>query len=41
MLGNRGLRTVFGSKGEKVAGGWRQQHDEKFKNLYTAPDIMK
>jgi hypothetical protein len=38
---NRGLRRIFGYKGEKVAGGWRQQHDEEFKNLYTAPNVIK
>jgi hypothetical protein len=37
----QGAEGIFGRKGEKVAGGWKQQHDEEFKNLYTAPNVIK
>jgi hypothetical protein len=40
-FGNRVLRRIFGCKAEKVAGGWRQQHDEECKNLYTVSNIIK
>jgi len=38
---NRGLRTVFGSKREEVAGGCKRLHNEGLHNLYTSTSIMK
>jgi hypothetical protein len=37
---NRVLRTVFGPKGEEVAGGWRRLHNEELCNLYTSSSIV-
>jgi hypothetical protein len=34
------LRRIFGYKAEKVAGGWRQQRDEEYKNLYTVSNVV-
>jgi hypothetical protein len=38
---NRVLRRIFGPKREKVAGGWRRQHDEELHNLYVSPNIIR
>jgi hypothetical protein len=34
------LRTLFGSKWEEVAGGWRRLHNEELHNLYTSPGVI-
>jgi hypothetical protein len=33
------LRTIFGPKGQDVAGGWRRLHNEVLHNLYASPVI--
>jgi hypothetical protein len=38
---NRVLGTVFGSRREEVAGGWRRLHNEELQNLYTSPNVIK
>jgi hypothetical protein len=40
VFGNRVLRIILGYKEEKVTGGCRKEHDEEYKNLYTAPNII-
>jgi hypothetical protein len=32
------LRRIFGTKREKVAGGWRRLHNEELHNLYASPN---
>jgi hypothetical protein len=34
------LRRTFGSKREKVAGGWRRLHEEELHSLYTLLNII-
>jgi hypothetical protein len=41
MFENRVLRTVFGFKTEKVAGGWRRLPTEELHNSYASPDIIR
>jgi hypothetical protein len=36
---NMGLRRIFGSKSEEVAGGWRRLYSEEFHNSYNLPNI--
>jgi hypothetical protein len=38
---NRVLRRIFGRKTEKVAGGWRRQHNEELHNLYGSPHFIR
>jgi hypothetical protein len=38
---NRVLRRIFGTKREKVAGGWRRLHNEEPHNLYASPNIIR
>jgi hypothetical protein len=38
---NRGLRGIFGSKGDEVIGGWRELHNEELHNLYGSPSIIR
>jgi hypothetical protein len=33
LFENRVLRRIFGSKKEKVAGGWRRIHNEELHDL--------
>jgi hypothetical protein len=37
---NRVLRRLFGSKRDKVTGGWRKQHNEDLHGLYSSPTIV-
>jgi hypothetical protein len=40
VLANRGLRGIFGPKGDEVTGGWRKLHNEELHNLYSSPNRM-
>jgi hypothetical protein len=35
------LRRIFGSMRDKVAGGWRNLHNEELRNLYSSPSIIR
>jgi hypothetical protein len=37
---NRALRRIFGSKRDKVTGGWRKLHNEELRNSYSSPKII-
>jgi hypothetical protein len=41
VVENRVLRKMFGTKRDKVAGGWRQLHNEGLHNLYCPPNIIR
>jgi hypothetical protein len=41
VLENRVLRRIFGSKRDKVIGGWRKLHNEELHNLYFCPSIIR
>jgi hypothetical protein len=36
MFENRVLRRIFGSKRDKVSGGWREMHNEELHDLYSS-----
>jgi hypothetical protein len=36
-----GLRRIFRTKREEVAGIWRLWHGEDLHNLYSSPDIIR
>jgi hypothetical protein len=38
---NRVLRTIFRSKREEVAGGWRKLYNEEPHNFYASPSIIR
>jgi hypothetical protein len=38
---NRLLRRIFGPKRDKVTGRWRKLHNEKLRNLYFSPNIIR
>jgi hypothetical protein len=38
---NRVLRRIFGPKRDEVEGVWRKLHNEKLRNLYSSPSIMR
>jgi hypothetical protein len=38
---NRMLRRKFGPKEDKVTGGWRELHNEKLRDLYSSPSIIR
>jgi hypothetical protein len=38
---NRVLRRIFGSKREKVTGGWKKLHNEELRDLYSSPSIIR
>jgi hypothetical protein len=40
MSESRVLWGIFGTKREKVAGGWRRLHIEELHNLYDSPNII-
>jgi hypothetical protein len=35
------LKIIFGSKREKMAGGWRRLHNEELQNLYASPNSIR
>jgi hypothetical protein len=37
----RVLRRIFGHKKEEVAGSWKKQYNEEFRNLNTSPNIIR
>jgi hypothetical protein len=44
MFGSMVLMRIFGSKKDKVKGGWRKLHNEELHDLYSSPNkiiIMK
>ena len=41
MFENRVLRRVFGSKRDEVTGEWRKLHNEKLRDLYSLPNIVR
>jgi hypothetical protein len=40
VLENRVQKRIFGSKREKVTGGWRKLHEE-LDNLFSSPDVIR
>jgi hypothetical protein len=38
---NRVVRRLFGPKRDEVTGEWRKLHNEKLRNLYSTPDIIR
>jgi hypothetical protein len=38
---NRVLRRIFGSKRDKVTGGWRKLHNEELHGLYSSFSIVR
>jgi hypothetical protein len=38
---NRVLRRIFGSKRDRVTGGWRKLYNEELHNLYSSPSIIR
>jgi hypothetical protein len=40
VIENRVLR-IFGLKRDEVTGGWRKLHNEKFRDLYSLPSIIR
>jgi hypothetical protein len=38
---NRVLRRILGPKRDEVTGGWRKLHNEKFRDLYSSPSIIR
>jgi hypothetical protein len=37
----RVLKRIFGSKRNKITGGWRKLHNEEFHNLYSSPNKIR
>jgi hypothetical protein len=38
---NRVLRRIFGPKRDEVMTEWRKLHNEKLRNLYSSPSIIR
>jgi hypothetical protein len=38
---NRVLRRIFGLKRYEVTGEWRKLHNEKLRDLYSSPSIIR
>ena len=38
---NRVLRRIFGPKRDEVAEEWRKLHNQKLKDLYCSPNIVR
>jgi hypothetical protein len=38
---NRVLRRLFGPKREEMTGEWRKFHNEKLRDLYSSPSIIR
>jgi hypothetical protein len=37
----RVLRRIFGPKRDEVTGQWRKLHNEKLRNMYSSPNIIR
>jgi hypothetical protein len=35
------LRRIFGPKRDEVTGEWRKLHNEKIRDLYSSPSIIR
>jgi hypothetical protein len=38
---DRVLRRIFGPKRDEVTGVWRKLHNEKLRDLYSLPSIIR
>jgi hypothetical protein len=38
---NRVLRRIFGSKKDELTGGWSKLYNEKLRDLYSLPSIIR
>jgi hypothetical protein len=38
---NKLLRGIFGPKRDEVTRGWRKLHNEKLRDLYSSPSIIR
>jgi hypothetical protein len=38
---NRLLRRIFGPKGNKATGDWRELHSEELRDFYSSPSIIR
>jgi hypothetical protein len=38
---NRVLRRIFGPKRDEMTGGWRKLYNEKLRDLYCSPSIIR
>jgi hypothetical protein len=38
---NRVLRRIFGPKRDEMTGEWRKLHNEKLRDFYSSPSIIK
>jgi hypothetical protein len=41
MFENRVLRGVFGPKRDEATGEWRKLYNEKLRDLYSSPSIIR
>jgi hypothetical protein len=41
VFGNRAPRRIFGPKNDEVTGGWRKLHNEKLRDLYSSPGMIR
>jgi hypothetical protein len=41
MCENGMLKRIFGSKKQKMTGGWRRLHNEELRDLYTSPNTSR
>jgi hypothetical protein len=37
----RVLRRIYGSKRDKVTGGWRKLHNDELHNLHSSPNVIR
>jgi hypothetical protein len=38
---NKELKRIYGPKRDEVTGGWRKQHNEKFRDLCSSPSVIE
>jgi hypothetical protein len=38
---NRALRIIFGPKRDEVKRGWKKQHNEELRNLYSSLNMIR
>jgi hypothetical protein len=38
---NRVLRKIFRPNRDDISGGWKKQHNEELRDLYSSPSIIK